>query len=65
MYFRAGDKFLGGQEVTVPVTINDIPVFVKGGSFIPMVKAFNNMEEYRIDSFIIKANRKKELFNWS
>ncbi len=45
--FFSDQKYIGGQIDSVNVTINEIPVFVKGGSFIPMVKVFNNLEEYK------------------
>ncbi|MCW3788557.1 TIM-barrel domain-containing protein [Plebeiibacterium sediminum] len=45
-HFFTEQKYSGGQVVEVSVTINEIPVFVKGGAFIPMVKAFSNMEAY-------------------
>ncbi len=44
-YFT-GEKHTGGQEISVKTNINTIPVFIKAGAFIPMVPAFNNMEEY-------------------
>ncbi len=44
--FFTQKKYKGGQNITIPVDINTIPVFVKGGAFIPMAKAANNMEEY-------------------
>ncbi len=46
-------KYKGGQRDSVNVTINEIPVFVKGGSFIPTVKVFNNMEEYNTNELVI------------
>ncbi len=52
-HFFTGQKYRGGHEVEVPVTINEIPVFVKGGSFIPMVKAFNNMDTYHTKDLIL------------
>lgn len=45
-HFFTGQKYKGGGEVRVPVTLNEIPVFVKGGSFVPMVKPVENMEAY-------------------
>ncbi|WP_083634429.1 glycoside hydrolase family 31 protein [Saccharicrinis aurantiacus] len=44
--FFTGEKFVGGQEVTIPVDIHNIPVFVKGGSFIPMAPVVNSMDDY-------------------
>lgn len=44
--FRDGTHYDGGEYVKVPVTINDIPVFVKAGSIIPMAsKVGKNVEE--------------------
>ena len=34
--FWTGEHFEGGQWVDVPVDINNIPVFIKGGSILPM-----------------------------
>ncbi|WP_430935151.1 TIM-barrel domain-containing protein [Saccharicrinis sp. 156] len=51
--FFTGKKYEGGKRKTVPVNIKDIPVFVKGGSFIPMVPEFKNMEEYHTDKLIL------------
>jgi oligosaccharide 4-alpha-D-glucosyltransferase len=51
-YFT-GELVEGGQEVMVPVSINNIPVFVKGGSFIPMVEPVDNMEEYSTENLIL------------
>lgn len=36
----------GGKWTTVPVDINNIPVFVKAGSFVPTVDSLRNMDEY-------------------
>ena len=44
--FFSGEKITGGQTKSISVNINNIPVYVKGGSFIPMVPEFKNMEEY-------------------
>ncbi len=51
--FFTDQKYKGGQRDSVNVTINEIPVFVKGGSFIPTVKIFNNMEQYNTNELII------------
>ncbi|WP_083631434.1 glycoside hydrolase family 31 protein [Labilibacter marinus] len=51
-YFT-GEKISGGQVKSVPVDIYNIPVFVKGGSFIPMVPEFNNMEEYNTEELFV------------
>lgn len=39
-------KFEGGKWITVPVNLETIPIFVKAGAFIPMVKAVNSTDYY-------------------
>jgi alpha-D-xyloside xylohydrolase len=34
--FHTGEHFAGGQTVQIPVSLNDIPLFVRAGSIIPM-----------------------------
>jgi oligosaccharide 4-alpha-D-glucosyltransferase len=41
-----GEKYRGGQTLDVAVDSTFIPIFVKAGSFIPMVEAFQNTEKY-------------------
>lgn len=36
--FYTEKTFEGGKEITLPVTLNHIPVLVKGGAIIPMLK---------------------------
>lgn len=36
--FYTGKVYEGGAEITLPVTLNHIPVLVKGGAIIPMLK---------------------------
>ncbi len=51
-YF-SGERFDGGQTVSVKLDINTIPVFVKAGSFIPTVPLFNSMDEYSSEKLIL------------
>ena len=55
VYLPAGHKWVnywtnevleGGREIEVPVDINTIPVFVKAGSFIPMVNNVQSLSDY-------------------
>lgn len=39
-------KYEGGKWITVPVNPETIPIFVKAGAFIPMVKAVNSTDYY-------------------
>ncbi len=43
----------GGDIVTLPVDINDIPIFVKSGSFIPMIPKISNMDSYSSNKIIL------------
>ncbi|HOP05341.1 MAG TPA: glycoside hydrolase family 31 protein [Tenuifilaceae bacterium] len=49
--FFTGEAHTGGAEVTVDLSINHIPVFVKGGSFIPMVPKATNEQNYSLCEF--------------
>ena len=44
-YFT-GERHKGGQTIDVSVDLTTIPVFVKAGSFVPMVETFQNAEVY-------------------
>lgn len=52
-HFFTGVKYQGGRESLVPVSINTIPVFVKGGSFIPMAEPVHDMEAYSTKTLIL------------
>jgi oligosaccharide 4-alpha-D-glucosyltransferase len=49
--FYSNQKQLGGTTKTVAVTENNIPVFVRGGSFIPMIKTIQNTTSYSLNNF--------------
>jgi len=51
--FWNGEGFDGGQEIAVPVDINTIPVFVKAGSFIPMVPPVQSTRDYSTSELIL------------
>ncbi|MBY5921225.1 TIM-barrel domain-containing protein [Ferrimonas balearica] len=44
-YFR-GERHEGGKAVSVPVTLDTLPVLVRAGSFVPMVDAMRSTAEY-------------------
>jgi oligosaccharide 4-alpha-D-glucosyltransferase len=46
-------KYKGGQEIEVKLQPDQIPVFVKAGSFIPMVPDFQNTEKYNSSQIIL------------
>ncbi|QQS27611.1 MAG: DUF4968 domain-containing protein [Sphingobacteriales bacterium] len=43
----------GGQFITQDVNIQDIPVWVKAGSFIPMAPVMLNTDSYQADTLIV------------
>ncbi|MEH0158612.1 TIM-barrel domain-containing protein [Limibacter armeniacum] len=51
--FWTDRTYNGGQWVTTSLTMDDIPVFVKGGSFIPMSPLFQSLSNYNSDSLTI------------
>jgi oligosaccharide 4-alpha-D-glucosyltransferase len=44
--FFTGEKHAGGNTQTVSAPEDHIPVFVRGGAFIPMTKVVQNTEQY-------------------
>ncbi len=49
--FFNGKIYEGGLEITVPLKIDNIPVFVKGGSFIPMTIKAVSSSNYSLNTF--------------
>ncbi len=39
-------SYRGGQVLTIPVTLETIPVLVRAGAFIPMISTINNTDYY-------------------
>jgi oligosaccharide 4-alpha-D-glucosyltransferase len=49
--FYSNEKHAAGTTVTVAVTEDHIPVFVRGGSFIPMIPTIQNTSKYSLANF--------------
>lgn len=49
--FYSDKKYQGGMSSTIPVTEDHIPVFVRGGAFIPMIKTIQNTSKYSLTNF--------------
>lgn len=49
--YYTGDVQEGGRWLTVPLSIENIPVFVKGGSFIPMSRQAESTKNYSLKAF--------------
>ena len=52
--FHCSKQYQGGQVYSIPVTIEDIPVFAKSGSVIPTTKVVNSTDQYKSDNFRVK-----------
>lgn len=51
--FWDDQKYQGGQWIEVDVTIENIPIFVKAGSFIPLIPSINSLDLYSSANLII------------
>ena len=49
--FYTGHKYDGGTNAEVAVTDDHIPVFVRGNSFLPMIKTIRNTSAYSLQNF--------------
>ena len=49
--FYSDEKHLAGTTENVAVSEDHIPVFVRGGSFIPMIKTIQNTSKYSLENF--------------
>ena len=65
--FWTNQKFEGGQWIEMKISLETIPIFIKSGSFIPMVKAVNSTDDFSLEDLSIKYytgkyNQKSEGF---
>jgi len=49
--FNSDKKQLAGTTSTITVVEDHIPVFVRGGAFIPMIKTIQNTSKYSLENF--------------
>lgn len=49
--FNTNKKYIGGTTESVTVNEDHIPVFVRGGAFIPMIKTIQNTAAYSLKQF--------------
>lgn len=49
--FYSNQQYEGGSTQQVPVYQDYIPTFVRGGSFIPMIKTIQNTAQYSLSNF--------------
>jgi len=51
--FWNGRRYEGGQAVSVPVTLETIPVLVRAGAFVPMVDVVQTTRDYSSDALTL------------
>ena len=51
--FYSGEAHAGGSEADVPLTPEHIPVYVKGGAFVPMIAPIANTTHYSTREFAL------------
>jgi len=51
--FWSDKSYVGGTTATIDVTLDKIPVFVRGGAFVPMIRPINNTSAYTSKDLII------------
>jgi oligosaccharide 4-alpha-D-glucosyltransferase len=68
--FYTNQKQEGGLTAAVTVTEDHIPVYVRGGAFIPMIQTIQNTSHYNLDNFDLHfffdqslANSSGKLYN--
>lgn len=49
-YYFSNETFVGGQEITIPTPLDEMPVFVKGGTVLPEYPVMQYTNEKKIDA---------------
>jgi oligosaccharide 4-alpha-D-glucosyltransferase len=52
--FHTGVEYTGNNRIDFPLNIENIPVFAKAGSFIPMTKALTTTDQYSGGDYIVR-----------
>lgn len=52
--FHTGKLYTGNSTIQMPLTLKEIPIFAKAGSFIPMTLPVNSTDNYRADNYSIR-----------
>jgi alpha-glucosidase (family GH31 glycosyl hydrolase) len=52
--FHSNITYAGNQWVMYKLSIENLPVFVKAGSFIPMIRPIRSTDYYEADEYIVK-----------
>jgi alpha-glucosidase (family GH31 glycosyl hydrolase) len=52
--FHTGIEYTGSSRIDFPLTIDNLPVFAKAGSFIPMTKPVTSTDYYDGSNFVVR-----------
>ena len=52
--FQTGMEYTGNTRTDFPLNIENIPVFAKAGSFIPMTKPVTSIDYYKADNYTVR-----------
>jgi oligosaccharide 4-alpha-D-glucosyltransferase len=52
--FNNGTEYTGGSRFDFPLTIENLPVFAKAGSFIPMTKPVTSTDYYNGGNYVVR-----------
>ncbi|MDO9256115.1 MAG: glycoside hydrolase family 31 protein [Bacteroidales bacterium] len=52
--FTTGTEYAGSNRVDFPLTIENLPVFAKAGSFIPMAKSVTSTDYYDGGNYVVR-----------
>ncbi len=61
--FFTNQPFEGNKIINVPVTLNEIPLFVKTGSFIPLASSCKSTDFYSTDTLYVNYYHHNTIFN--
>jgi oligosaccharide 4-alpha-D-glucosyltransferase len=53
-YWNASQEYEGGTSATVSAALDVLPLFIRAGSFIPMVPPLNTLAHYNTDTLIVR-----------
>jgi oligosaccharide 4-alpha-D-glucosyltransferase len=59
--FWTQNQYVGGQNYTFDMPIQRMPILVKAGSIVPMVKTFSSLDFYKTDSLAVHFYADKEV----
>jgi oligosaccharide 4-alpha-D-glucosyltransferase len=52
--FHTGKEYTGKSWIDFPLNIENIPIFAKEGSFIPMTKSLTSTDYYKADNYVVR-----------